>query len=435
MKMKSFIVFFICLFTFENLNSQLKYDKELSIGDRLPSEIWKKIPKQAGTKLVILDFWSTWCGSCIESFPEMGRLQKKFGNQLQIVLINSWETKSEIYKRLSSNKSKYANSFFSLRLPMLHLNNGSAVFKSIFKISSIPHHIWINADGVIQTSTYGYNATEEHIQAMLDGNKINMILKDDKIDNSGLLAGGILNSPSKLLPPVYYSGFMRYFNTAKGTTLNVDSLKSIFKITQYNNGVIALYRTAFKNSGPLRYILDLKDPAKYFEPQDPNLLDEWKRNYAFTYELQASLKERESWQQIMRIDVNRFFGTIFGIEGNIEKRKYKSLVLIKSKAGLLTTTRGAEDYTIKDNYFRIINYSFGVSVQMLKSALEDMKKNRPFLNETGIDDNLKVDMQLTGDFKNIENIRKQLYNYGLEIIEIEREIEVLVIKDKQIPQK
>lgn len=39
--------------------------------------------------------------------------------------------------------------------------------------------------------------------------------------------------------------------------------------------------------------------------------------------------------------------------------------------------------------------------------------------------------QFTGDLKDIQNIRKQLQQYGLDIIEEEREVEVLVIRDKK----
>ncbi len=46
------------------------------------------------------------------------------------------------------------------------------------------------------------------------------------------------------------------------------------------------------------------------------------------------------------------------------------------------------------------------------------------------DPEIKIDIQLTGNLKDIENVRKQLRKYGLDIIEVEREVEVLVIKDK-----
>ena len=42
-------------------------------------------------KLVILDFWNSHCISCIESWPNLLRLQKEFDESLQIILINPWE--------------------------------------------------------------------------------------------------------------------------------------------------------------------------------------------------------------------------------------------------------------------------------------------------------------------------------------------------------
>src|ERR1700733_15177282 len=36
--------------------------------------------------LLLVDFWSTTCGSCIKSLPELTRLQNKFKGQLRVVL-------------------------------------------------------------------------------------------------------------------------------------------------------------------------------------------------------------------------------------------------------------------------------------------------------------------------------------------------------------
>ena len=41
------------------------------------------------TKLTIIDFWTTTCGSCIQSFPAMRALKKKFGNSLQIFFVDN----------------------------------------------------------------------------------------------------------------------------------------------------------------------------------------------------------------------------------------------------------------------------------------------------------------------------------------------------------
>lgn len=38
-------------------------------------------------KLLILDFWNTTCTSCIAAMPEMERLQNKFNDKIQIILV------------------------------------------------------------------------------------------------------------------------------------------------------------------------------------------------------------------------------------------------------------------------------------------------------------------------------------------------------------
>ena len=74
--------------------------KALTIGDTVPDiTITNVYNYPASTihlsdlkgKLVILDFWSTWCGACIEAFPKMEKLQKEFGDQLQVILVNTYE--------------------------------------------------------------------------------------------------------------------------------------------------------------------------------------------------------------------------------------------------------------------------------------------------------------------------------------------------------
>jgi peroxiredoxin len=44
-----------------------------------------KLSSTAG-KLVVLDFWATWCGPCIQAMPDMQKLYKKFGSKNVVVL-------------------------------------------------------------------------------------------------------------------------------------------------------------------------------------------------------------------------------------------------------------------------------------------------------------------------------------------------------------
>lgn len=62
-------------------------------------------------KVVILDFWATWCGPCIASFPKMQELVTKYKNEdVEFFFVNVWERKKpeeineKVVKFISENK-------------------------------------------------------------------------------------------------------------------------------------------------------------------------------------------------------------------------------------------------------------------------------------------------------------------------------------------
>lgn len=83
-----FIVFLIisCNNINKQLDSPLKVGNVLDISDfDLISVNESKIEKD---KLLLLDFWATWCGPCIASFPHLEKLQEKYNDDLQIIAIS-----------------------------------------------------------------------------------------------------------------------------------------------------------------------------------------------------------------------------------------------------------------------------------------------------------------------------------------------------------
>ena len=64
----------------------------LKVGDTMPElgsfKLEGKLPDSLKGKVVVVDFWASWCLPCAESFPVLDELQKKYGDRLVIIGVN-----------------------------------------------------------------------------------------------------------------------------------------------------------------------------------------------------------------------------------------------------------------------------------------------------------------------------------------------------------
>src|SRR4030095_3711488 len=73
----------------------------LSVGDKMPDVAFTIFNYSSPTaklsdfmgKMVILDFWATWCSSCIKRFPFMDSIQAEFNGKIQVILVNGKTTR------------------------------------------------------------------------------------------------------------------------------------------------------------------------------------------------------------------------------------------------------------------------------------------------------------------------------------------------------
>ena len=64
-----------------------------------------------GGKLLVLHFWATWCGGCVEEIPSLDVFQREYGPQGVVVLGVSVDANEKLYRRFMDQfKVSYATS-------------------------------------------------------------------------------------------------------------------------------------------------------------------------------------------------------------------------------------------------------------------------------------------------------------------------------------
>lgn len=120
----------------------------LQIGDNAPeiflpdtSTNFIKLSSLKG-KVVLLDFWASWCGPCRRENPAMVKLYERFKDKGLVILSVS----------LDENKKSWANAIRKDRLPWLHasdLRGWKSIAASNYGVQSIPQTFVLDKDGVI----------------------------------------------------------------------------------------------------------------------------------------------------------------------------------------------------------------------------------------------------------------------------------------------
>ncbi len=292
----------------------------LKRGDKLPASIWQvqlKVLDHTGQlqtttlsaykgKLIILDFWATWCGTCIEQIPLLNNQQKSFNDKIAILMVTGDD--STRINRLTRRNELLENN----RLPVLF---SDSLFSALFPHRFLPHEVWINSSGVYLGATTEEFVNEKVIKEVLDGKS----LPDDKKD--------LLNFNDTLT--ALHSEFSHFYKGKGWLGNNISSLRygsKLIKGTQSdrymvrNAPILQLYALAMNTQGfpfnPQRRVIKDSLLAEIDYTTADGYREIWGQTHSYWYELEMPVGTSDS---VRRAWMLKDLNAAFQLNGHLAK--------------------------------------------------------------------------------------------------------------------
>jgi thiol-disulfide isomerase/thioredoxin len=104
-----------------------------------------------GGRVVLIDFWATWCGPCNEELPHLKKIAKEFANDPLVILSVSWDSDDAKWKEFVAKNG----------MTWMQYRDADHALGNEFGIKEIPHYFTIDSDGVLTAEMLGEDTDVE----------------------------------------------------------------------------------------------------------------------------------------------------------------------------------------------------------------------------------------------------------------------------------
>lgn len=413
----------------------------LQIGDKVPDLTLKNINglrsngrpvtqirlSELQGKIVIIDFWATWCGPCRTLMYHLDSLQKQFADQV-IILPVTYETKAVAEPVLDAmNKAR------PFELPYV---NSDVELQKLFPHRTLPHEVWLDKTGIVRAITEGDQLTPVNIRRLLNGQPVTAALKQDiriaydksrplLIDGNGGAGSGLFfhSVLSKYIPGISGGLEITAFDPVKGQRFSIR-----------NAPLQLIYAFSFGERGRVfprsRVRIQTQDPGKIITSLRGQAYRDWlQAGNGWCYELVLPPHLADSGFRIMQQELRRLFPMY---RASVERETINSLVLVRtSPEDKLRSTSDQRSVDIGPFYAHIRKgYLIDLMMRLEHQYLQGSAL--PIADGTGYTE--QIDLDLEAPLSDLAALNNALAAYGLAFVEKPYPADLLVIRD-HIPLK
>jgi len=444
MKLAFYALVFFCSQTllFAQKSDSLIYPE---VGKPMPDFFLQNIkyyPKRAASlrdfrgKWLLLDFWSKSCNACFLSFPHTNIIQKELGDQVQVMLVGMQDKEGQIEPMYAKFKERQ-----HLIMPCAF----DSALADRFDIYFVPHSIVIDDKGIVQSITTSVNVSD--MREFIAGRtppipkayrRMSEYDAEDKryYYNPGnpFLVNNNGGKDTDFVFRTVLSSWNRNFHyQSVPSSITQDKVNGRFQVLGVP--LAHLFNFAYfgianwDNGDTIRYgkycnhpILEVRDSSQF------NYSYKYSRNiYCYSLIMPPAACTEAALKSALQRDLT----TYFGFEAAIETHKcpYWKLAATRDAYNKLKTKGGATSrHEIVSNAGLIAhNWPFGNLIRWVRANHPD----EVFFDETGIVEN--VDITLDCIPTDLDDLKSALKLYGLDLVKAEKDMKVVVIRDKKEP--
>ncbi|MFT3824402.1 MAG: TlpA disulfide reductase family protein [Chitinophagaceae bacterium] len=397
--------------------------KQLAIGDIVPDIVFQnlhnyktitaKVSDFKG-KILILDFWATWCGSCVAAIPQLESLQKDFLDKIQIILVNSSEGKDTEASLISFFKKRTQNTPSTYPLP--YLLEDIDIHK-LFPRRFIPHYAWIKDNRLIAL-TDSKELTKDNLENAINNKSLQIRMKKDELDfsvDAPFLVNNNGGNDSMFLYRSIISGYIDGIGSITGN--NGLPSKGANRLFFYNTSIANILQFGYYDELPENKNLWLfegsKEDSSLLKTKIINKENEYKNLYC--YELIIPTSPVQKIREYVKADINKFFN----LEVHPSVKKINCYLIKLTSEDSLTIAAQEDPTTLNNNYYSFS--SLGSFIRYLNTVF-----STPFITE--VSDDKKIKIIISKSITSEKLLITALSQIGWKISLEQKDLKVAVIK-------